>query len=196
MLWRHTIRFASLLAIVVAPGLALADNATLTLGTPAYGGAGCPDGSVTTLISPDKQSFTLVFSAYALEVGGTQTPSDRVSCNLVIPVTVPAGLQISIEAIDLLGSTDLPEGADGIVTSEAFFSGGQGPNLARPLKGPTADPVLIRNPPADTAPAWSNCGTDVNLRLNSAIRLTTKPDKPAKASITLANVYRLATKAC
>src|SRR3954467_15421199 len=90
--------------------LAHADD--ISLGGPGYGGTGCPSGSVSTTLSPDAKSLSLLFDSYQTEAGGdTGKTFDRKSCNIAIPVHVPQGLSISVLAVDYRGYNNLPLGA-------------------------------------------------------------------------------------
>jgi hypothetical protein len=89
----------------------------ISLGTPGYGGSGCPVGSVSVTLSPDAKSLSLLFDQYQVAVGGTTGKSfDRKSCNIAIPVHVPQGLSVSVLKIDFRGFNHLPVSA----TSQAL----------------------------------------------------------------------------
>jgi hypothetical protein len=100
----------------------LADD--ISLGTPGYGGTGCPEGTVSATLSPDKKSLSLLFDQYQVAVGGTSGKSfDRKSCNIAIPVHVPQGLSVSILQIDFRGFNHLPQQATSQFNVEYFFAG-------------------------------------------------------------------------
>ncbi len=196
----------SLMALTVLAlgcGLATAAQADdISLGIPGYGGTGCPGGSVSATLSPDAKSLSLLFDSYAVEAGGTTGKSfDRKSCNVAIPVHVPQGLSISILAIDYRGYNNIPSGANSQFSVEYFFAGARGPTFARRFNGPVDADYLIHNDLTASAIVWSACGADVNLRTNSSIRVTTRANRQALATVdsedvSAAIIYQLQWRQC
>jgi hypothetical protein len=180
--------------------LAHADD--IALGEPGYGGTGCPSGSVSTTLSPDTKSLSLLFDAYTVEAGGDTGKSfDRKSCNIAIPVHVPQGLSVSVLQIDYRGYNNVPDGAKTDFNVEYFFAGTRGPSFKKSFKGPIDDDYLIRNKLTAEAMIWSPCGAAVNLRTNSSIRVSTKHNKQALATVdsedvNAAIIYQLQWKKC
>lgn len=196
----------SLLALsVLALGCSLATAAhadDISLGIPGYGGTGCPGGSVSATLSPDAKSLSLLFDSYAVEAGGSTGKSfDRKSCNVAIPVHVPQGLSISILAIDYRGYNNIPSGANSQFSVEYFFAGSRGPTFSRRFNGPIDADYLIQNRLTASAIVWSACGADVNLRTNSSIRVTTRANRQALATVdsedvSAAIIYQLQWRQC
>lgn len=180
--------------------LAHADD--ISLGTPGYGGTGCPGGSVSATLSPDAKSLSLLFDLYLVEAGGdTGKTFERKSCNIAIPVHVPQGLSISVLAIDYRGYNNVPSGASSDFNVEYFFAGTRGPSFRRTFRGPLDDDYLIRNQLTAQSIVWSACGADVNLRTNSSIRVTTTLGKQAMATVdsedvSAAIIYQLQWRPC
>ena len=174
----------------------------IALGQPGYGGNGCPAGSVSATLSPDAKSLSLLFDAYSVEAGGTTGKSfDRKSCNIAIPVRVPQGLSISVLAIDYRGYNNVPAGANSQFNVEYFFAGARGPTFTRTFTGPIDDDYLIQNQLTAQSIVWSACGAEVNLRTNSSIRVTTRQNRQALATVdsqdvSAAIVYQLQWKRC
>src|SRR3954468_1360830 len=162
--------------------LAHADD--IALGEPGYGGTGCPSGRVSTTLSPDTKSLSLLFDAYTVEAGGDTGKSfDRKSCNIAIPVHVPQGLSVSVLAIDYRGYNNVPVGGNSNFNVEYFFAGSRGPVFTKTFTGPLDSDYTIHNELLAQATIWSACGVDVNLRTNSGIRVTTKNNKQALATV-------------
>lgn len=161
---------------------AFADD--ISLGTPGYGGTGCPDGTVSATLSPDAKSLSLLFDQYQVSVGGTTGKSfDRKSCNIAIPVHVPQGLSVSILKIDYRGFNRLPPSATSQFNVEYFFAGTRGPSFQRAFRGALEEDYLINNELLAQAVVWSGCGADVNLRTNSSMRVSTVSNREAMSSI-------------
>lgn len=178
----------------------LADD--ISLGTPGYGGTGCPEGTVSATLSPDKKSLSLLFDQYQVAVGGTSGKSfDRKSCNIAIPVHVPQGLSVSILQIDFRGFNHLPQQATSQFNVEYFFAGTRGPTFKKVFRGLLNEDYLINNELTVQALAWSGCGADVNLRTNSSMRVNTVANREAMASIDSEDVrggiiYQLQWRTC
>jgi hypothetical protein len=174
----------------------------ISLGQPGYGGTGCPSGSVSATLSPDSKSLSLLFDSYLVQAGGDSGKSfDRKSCNIAIPVHVPQGLSISVLAIDYRGYNNVPAGANSQFNVEYFFAGARGPSFTKNYNGPLDDNYLIHNQLTAQSVVWSPCGADVNLRTNSSIRVTTKANKQALATVdsedvNAAIVYQLQWQQC
>jgi hypothetical protein len=191
---------ASLLLVGGLTSFAHADD--IALGQPGYGGTGCPGGSVSTTLSPDSKSLSILFDQYQVEAGGDTGKSfDRKSCNIAIPVHVPQGLSVSILAIDYRGYNNVPTGGSTDFNVEYFFAGSRGPTFKKTFRGPLDEDYTIHNELTAQAIVFSQCGVDVNLRTNSSIRVATKNNKQALATVdsedvNAAIVYQLQWKKC
>lgn len=174
----------------------------ITLGTPGYGGTGCPGGSVSATLSPDATSLSLLFDSYVVEAGGdTGKTFDRKACNVAIPVHVPQGMSLAVLAIDYRGYNNFQAGSNSQFNVEYFFAGARGPTFTKTFNGPKDENYLIQNKLTAQTTVWSACGADVNLRTNSSIRVTTKQNKQALATVdsedvSAAIVYQLQWKKC
>ena len=157
----------------------------IRLGTPAYGGNGCPAGSASAVLSPDAKSLTILFDKFVVETGGsTGKQSDRKSCNVAIPVHVPSGLTVSVFKIDYRGFNNLPYGAYSQFNVEYFFAGTRGPSLTKTFAGNLSANYMLSNDIIGRATTWSPCGQDVLLRSNSNMFVKTNPNM-AEAMSTL-----------
>ena len=197
---KKILAIAALLIGSSVAGTAFADD--IALGEPGYGGTGCPDGSASVTLSPDAKSLSILFDEYYVEAGGATNKSmQRKSCNIAIPVHVPQGLSVSVLTIDYRGYNSLPKGAKSTFAVEYFFAGIQGPKFSKTFNGELDKDYLITNKLKAEALVWSKCGADVNLRTNSSIRVQTKQNKEALATVdsqdvSAAIVYQLQWKKC
>jgi len=144
--------------------------AQLQLGQPSYGGNGCPQGSASVSLSDDHKTMSVLFDQFAAEAGSTTGRRvDRSSCNLRIPVRVAAGYSVSIIHTDYRGYAAVPGGGGAYAnfSSEFFFAGqGRGVKTTKRINGPMADAFTISSDV--TASAWSPCGGDVILAVNTS----------------------------
>ncbi|MEQ1900412.1 MAG: DUF4360 domain-containing protein [Devosia sp.] len=196
-------KLLAIAALLVASSFAtFAQADDIALGEPGYGGTGCPDGSASVTLSPDAKSLSILFDEYFVEAGGATNKSfDRKSCNIAIPVHVPQGLSISVLAIDYRGYNNIPTGANTQFNVEYFFAGAKGPTFKKTYQGALDEDYMIHNELTAQSIVWSACGADVNLRTNSSIRVTTKQNKEAYASVDSEDVsasiiYALQWKSC
>ncbi|MEO6012175.1 MAG: DUF4360 domain-containing protein [Devosia sp.] len=197
---KKILAIAALLVAGSFASFAYADD--IRLGQPGYGGTGCPDGSASVTLSPDQKSLSILFDSFVVEVGGaTNKATDRKVCNVAIPVHVPQGLSVSILAIDYRGFNDLPSVAKSTFGVEYFFAGVKGPTFTQNFNGALSDSYTITNKLQASALVWSACGADVILRTNPSIRVQTKQNKEAMATVdsedvNAAIVYNLQWKQC
>lgn len=174
----------------------------ISLGEPGYGGTGCPSGSVSTTLSPDAKSLSLIFDQYQVSTGGeTGRTFDRKSCNVAIPVHVPDGYSVSVLKVDYRGFNHLPRSASSQFNVEYFFAGGRGPAFRRTFYGVLDSDYLIQNTLVAESMVWSRCGEDVNLRTNSSIRLSGPASAEAMATVdsedvNAAIIYQLQWRRC
>ena len=174
----------------------------ISLGIPGYGGSGCPGGSVSTTLSPDGKSLSLIFDEYTVSAGGSTGRSfDRKTCNVAIPVHVPSGYSIAVLSVDYRGFNQLPPRAMSQFNVEYFFAGSRGPAFRRSFYGALQSDFFINNLLGVESWVWSPCGAAVNLRTNSSMRLNTFNNAEAMASVdsqdvNAAIVYRLQMRRC
>jgi len=192
-------------ALIAAACLATSFQAQaqeISLGVPGYGGSGCPSNSVSATLSPDQKSLSLLFDEYVVQAGGETGKSlDRKTCNVAIPVRVPAGRSVSVLTVDYRGFNQLPPGARSQFSVEYFFAGARGPAFAQTFRGPKEEDYLITNEIVADAMVWSPCGEDVILRTNSSIRVNTTRNQEAMATVDTqdvkaAIVYQLQWRTC
>lgn len=188
-------------AIALLSTTAHADG--LTLGEPSYGGSGCPNGSASTTLSPDQKSLSILFDEYIVEAGGEDGKRmARKSCNIAIPVHVPQGYSVSIFKVDYRGYAFVPYGGQGRFNVEYFFAGRRGPRFRKTFRGEYDDEFMLTNNLRARALVWSQCGADVNLRVNSSMMMRTNRWKEeALASVDSADVksgivYHIKWKRC
>ncbi|HLE09765.1 MAG: hypothetical protein A2504_11390 [Bdellovibrionales bacterium RIFOXYD12_FULL_39_22] len=181
-------------------GSAMADD--ISLGEPGYGGTGCPQGSASATLSPDGKELSIIFDQFVVEAGGaTRRSIGRKSCNVSIPVHVPGGFSISLIDADYRGYVMLPRSASATFTAEYFFAGQRGPMFSKVFSGPTDTDYTLEDTLGIFANVWSACGTDVNLRVNASMRVMTRLNQEALATVDSADfsagiVYRIAFRRC
>jgi hypothetical protein len=157
-----------LVSLFSAPAFAQGDPNDIYLGEPGYGGSGCPDGTVSAILSPDAKTLSILFDEYYAETERGKTRA-RAACNVAVPVHVPQGLSISLVEVDYRGYAEIPSGGRGEFRVEYFFAGQRGPSRTARFRSNYMDDFLIEDNLLIGATVWSPCGADVILRSNSSL---------------------------
>jgi len=194
-----TLLSAALLSLSVASAFAQND---IALGTPGYGGNGCPAGSASVTLSPDAKSLSIIFDQFITEAGPNVGKTlDRKACNIAIPVHIPSGFSISVIAVDYRGFVSLPRNATARLQAEYFFAGMQGPRFIKDFRGIQNTDYTFNNTLGVAANVWSPCGADVNLRVNANMMLQNRGYEDAMATVDSADVnagivYQIQSRRC
>ncbi|GAB1312499.1 hypothetical protein MFIFM68171_02709 [Madurella fahalii] len=145
----------------------------------SFSGSGCPQGTVSTSISPDKTVITFGFDAFQTEIGpGTRMPDRTKNCQLHLSLKYPGGFQFSVVESTYHGYAQLEKGvtgnfystyyfsqdADATTTTQTSITGGgiweQGQVYTKTDQIPTASYI------------FSPCGANGILNINNRIALT------------------------
>lgn len=192
----------ALLAFGLSAGAILHAADSIQLGTPAYGGNGCPAGTASAVLSPDAKSLSLIFDQFIVEAGGANRSLERKSCNVAIPVHIPQGFSVSVVDVDYRGYVSLPAQASARMTAEYFLAGSAGPRFDKMFIGRTDTDFQFSNKLDINAVVWSPCGADTILRVNAAMLVrTNRYNDQATATVDSADfktgiLYQLQWKRC
>ncbi|KAK4117411.1 hypothetical protein N656DRAFT_35355 [Canariomyces notabilis] len=145
----------------------------------SFSGSGCPQGTVSTSISPDKTVITFGFDAFQTEIGpGTKMTDRTKNCQLHLNLKYPGGFQFAVVESTYHGYAQLETGVTGNFYSTYYFSqdaqattttqtsitgGGiwaEGQVYTKADKIPTASYI------------YSPCGASGILNINNRIALT------------------------
>lgn len=188
---------ALLLGFATMPAQA---QAGLSLGKPGYGGPGCPGGSAAVALGNGGRTLSLRFSDYQVRAGTGGRSFDRKSCNLTIPIRVPAGKALFVTGFDYKGRTRLPAGGEASFNVEYFFPGGEGPKFSRTFRGPRNGPFTVSQTLVGSSVVRSACGASTNLRVNTSLKVDAGRGETAasirRADVNAALVYRLELRNC
>lgn len=198
----NILKKAALLLALTSGQVALADLNDIQLGTPAYGGNGCPAGTASVTLSQDAKSLSIIFDEFIVEAGRTNRSLARKSCNVAIPVHIPQGFSVSIVDVDYRGYVSLPAGAQARLTAEYFLAGSVGPRYDKLFIGKTDTDYNFSNVVGAQAIVWSPCGADTILRVNAAMLVkTNRFNDEATATVDTADfkaglLYKFQWKRC
>ncbi|TKX19998.1 hypothetical protein C1H76_7882 [Elsinoe australis] len=154
-----------------------------------YGGTGCPQGTVASVISADRTYMTLIFDSYVASLApGVAVTENRKNCQLNVGLHYPGGFQYSIFSADYRGYAALDKGVTGTQKSTYYFSGQtQQTSTETTFTGPMSKDYLINDQAESTSAIWSPCGAEGLLNINSQVRLTST-DKKASGLLTTDSV--------
>jgi len=152
---------------------ALPDPSEVTINSIAYGGTGCPQGSVGSFISTDRTTFTIIFDSFVASIGpGVTITNNRANCQLNIDLEYPSGFQYSILSTEFRGYAQLDSGVTGTQSATYYFSGSSAQAAtSSTFKGPTDGDYEIADSIPFTSTIWSPCGAALPLNINSQVSL-------------------------
>lgn len=170
----------------------------------ATGGSGCPQGSVSTSLSADGTSLSLVFAKYVATMGpGIPLPQSRRNCNINMTVAVPQGFSFTITQIDNRGSVDIPSGVTASQRSTYRMQGipGEGTPQLTQFKGPAKRNFVASNKIDIPKLVFSACGQETNVNVATSIRLQGSRTKKSTIAIdsldqNFAQLYHFGFKKC
>ncbi|WP_433262182.1 DUF4360 domain-containing protein [Actinosynnema sp. CS-041913] len=196
-------------AIIFPPGGAPSDvppPGVIYVDVVTVNGSGCPKGSVATVVSDDRQAFTVTYSKYIAKVGPGTTATDfRKNCQLALDVKVPQGFTYGIAKIDYRGYAKLDRGITGVQKANYYFQG-----LSETVyKSHSYDGAYDDNWEAvDQIPigavAYAPCGEKRNFNINTELRVNAGATTPKAISMMtmdstdaeLKTTYHFAWKTC
>jgi hypothetical protein len=90
-----------------------------------YNGAGCPRNTVSSVLSDDLTTMTLIYGdAFTAQAGKGIEPKERLkNCQVNVKLHFPQGWQFSVFKADYRGHATLPRGASGSCKATYYFSG-------------------------------------------------------------------------
>ncbi|GEC05416.1 hypothetical protein SSP24_30710 [Streptomyces spinoverrucosus] len=169
-------------------------------------GSGCPQGTAAVAVSADNTAFTVTYSDYLAQVGGTSDPTAfRKNCQLNLIVHVPQGFTYAIASADYRGFAALQPGASSVQRASYYFQGS--PNTAyrsHPFSGPYNDNWQATDTTDWAQLVWAPCGVQRNFNINTELRVNAGSSDPAKTSFMtmdstdgdISTIYHLAWKEC
>ncbi|SPO06436.1 uncharacterized protein DNG_09126 [Cephalotrichum gorgonifer] len=173
-------RFSSL-AVLPAVVLATAPPAEqISIKAVTHSGNGCPQGSISTTLNPDRTIITVGFDKFQTYIGPGTSYSERSrNCQLHVTLSYPSGFSFAVLNSVYHGFALLEEGTKGDFLSTYFYSSDAGKTCTTRTSisggGVWADGQVYTQ--SDTVPATdvirSPCGGRTEtLNINNRISLT------------------------
>lgn len=138
----------------------------------AYGGSGCPQGSVGSSFANDRKSFTLIFDSFVASQGpGVPATESRKNCQMSVNLRVPNGFQFSIGTVDYRGYVSLPAGVTARQKATYSFAGSSAQvSSGTNFTGPVSKDYLSRDEVPFSTVVWSACGAVAPVNINAEVR--------------------------
>lgn len=144
----------------------------------AASGNGCPPGSYSYLLTPDRQTLQILFSEFVSELAPpgffvTQPPTK--SCTISFQMRLPPGISVSWFRTEHRGFVDTSGGASGQFWARYYLPGEGGFDTVRiyPWGPNTVGLYTVVND--NLGGSWTRCGGDRLMTVNTRIRLTGRP---------------------
>ncbi|KAH9205368.1 hypothetical protein DL95DRAFT_376280 [Leptodontidium sp. 2 PMI_412] len=167
-----------MLGLVIVPTTAVEapDLSQVSLKSVFYQGTGCGAGSVSGFMPQGKESFTLVFDLYRVEVSPTASiTSARKNCLILVDLTYPAGIRYSIPNTTFAGDAALDTGVTLSQQVGYYYIGREEESSTNmTLEGPKSSHFEFTDQHPRSAwdtVWWSPCGQPQSLNINSRVSL-------------------------
>ncbi|MEU5310714.1 DUF4360 domain-containing protein [Streptomyces sp. NPDC021562] len=215
---RHRLLLGGALAALLTAGLPAQAKAAsspvfddpppdkIVINVATVNGSGCPAGTTAVAVSEDNEAFTVTYSAYLAQAGGTSDPTAfRRNCQLNLVVHVPGGFTYAIASADYRGFASLQQGATGTQRASYYFQGSSNTAAAsHPFSGPYNDNWQATDTTDWAQLVWAPCGVQRNFNINTELRVNAGSANPGKVSFMtmdstdgdISTVYHLAWKHC
>ncbi|WP_246006907.1 DUF4360 domain-containing protein [Actinomadura pelletieri] len=158
------------------------DGVTIDIAT--VNGSGCPLGTAAVALSEGAEAFTITYSKYLAQTGGSSSPIDeRKNCQINLKVHVPQGFTYAVSQTDYRGFANLQAGAVGTQRASYYFQGdSRTRNFSRNVTGPTKATWQFTDEVDLEALVWSPCGEQRNFNVNTQLLVDVGESDPSKVS--------------
>lgn len=154
-----------------APGTG-PDPTKVTVQAVTYAGNGCPEGAVTTVLSPDLSGFTLVTEGFTASRGPGIALAEAVkTCRITLDLMLPGGWQYSIDKIDYRGAVAIPKKMKATQEATYGFAGGGAVSADTTFVGPVDKAYRLRDTLPFSSVVWSSCEEVRPLTITTELRL-------------------------
>jgi len=160
---RSSFRMSSVLAATAMIGsAAFAEHTTpetVEIEGVAYEGSGCPEGSVGSYISEDKEVMTLSFDQFSVASDGPAMPRTLKQCNLHVHLHAAPGWSYAVFAIEHRGYARIDKGISAELKTAARFGDTQSLRDlgASTFQGPLVSDYLKSSEIVLAEAQWSPC---------------------------------------
>ncbi|KAJ3389492.1 hypothetical protein HDU92_000989, partial [Lobulomyces angularis] len=171
---------------------------TISIGPLVNFGSGCPQGTVSAILSSDE--LVLTYDSLTAAIGpGIPIGESRKNCQLATQFTVPAGWQFSFDSINYRGYLQVDENVTAQLRGEYRFQGSSVASTITSLSQMDNGSYSIID--EFTNVVWSQCNHRSFLYINSLIRLNGPAGQSGIITVDPANqqvtqIYGIKWKRC
>jgi len=146
-----------------------------------HSGNGCPPGSVSTTMTPDKGAINSVFDEFFTSFSGKPNQQVR-RCKLSMKIRVPENKRIRLRQVRFRGFVELPYNAHARMERNYRFDN-HTKQLLSTIRGHRGGAFEIIDRSEAFYTPWSKCGKDVALEVDSMIELKSGSIESAQLGI-------------
>lgn len=166
------------LCCLLAPVGAEAMQPHVKLSNVKYSGNGCPRGSVSITMTPNKRAINSVFDDFFTSFSGKPNQQVR-RCKLSMKIQIPKNKRVRLRQVRIRGFVELPINAHARIVRNYRFDT-RTKQLQTSVRGKTFK--ILNSREAFNTP-WSKCGKDVVLEIDSMIELKSRSKNVAQLGI-------------
>lgn len=155
---------------------------TITVAT--VNGSGCRPGSAAVAVAPDNTAFTVTYSDYLAQAGGSSSPTDaRKNCQIALNVHVPQGFTYAVARADYRGFASLAEGAKGVEQASYYFQGQEETiRKSHTFTGPSEANWQASDETDVASLVYAPCGEERYFNINTELRVDAGTSAPSAVS--------------
>ena len=142
------------------------------LGQVELGGNGCLES--TASLNEEGTGVLLDFNNFNVQAGGLYTHLERKSCNLAVPLDVPAGYQVALVPGEMTGSADIKSKTTLKVSLSTFIAGNKGTTNKLTIDDSTLESFSLGGTQGLKMIEFSKCEESIILRVNMSLFLKSK----------------------
>jgi hypothetical protein len=184
---------SSLIGLLLAAPTTVASAAItpsdrITVEVVTVNGSGCPAGTATVSANPDNTSFSVTYTDFVAEAGGTASPTGfRKNCQLSLRISVPRGR------------------ASGTELAAYYFQGSsETTSMSHQFDGPYSRTRQAVDTTDVAELVFAPCGVQRNFNINSELRVDAGTSDPAVTNAmtmgstrgSLQTLYSLSWRSC
>lgn len=147
----------------------------ITVEVATVNGSGCPAGTAAVAAAADNTAFTVTYSHFRAEAGGSSDPTAfRKNCQLAVQVSYPQGFTYGIAQADHRGFGHLAAGVRGVEQADYYFAGQSGTtHKTHTFAGPLSDNWQATDKTGAGSIVHAPCGERRLFNINTELRVIT-----------------------
>lgn len=152
-------------------------------------GNGCSQGTYSVVNSPDGTTLTILFDSFSIATAqSASASSNRISCNVQVPLNLPDGFTLGLYKVDYRGFAHLSENQSSeLFVDYVFGTRNKSRNFHRKVKGAYDADFFFTETIGAGLMKRIGCGESAVLNVAAALELDTS-GHPGEAMVALDSV--------